>query len=543
MLRFNVFDFYIFIIHKLALSISPINRERFANEFQVKSEDLARKRGCRCQSQFGRAVILNQSKGFLWVVSHPIRVIRLIKLYHMTSNTSIVCYLIYLLILINLFIKASVHCFIIGSDTKLIKYSMEVYYPPMAPIAEPYIFNKLFFSLSLFCLFVRLGNLYKLIRLSIANEFYYQDLSITQVNYTFLASFHLSISEWIKLWRQMSNHQEKIKASPEDYIEHLDFEQKNSIKDHYNHLAQNDLLYRFSIVDFKECYKDSIIGDTEARIKRYRRWHFTTPLDRMSIKGLKICIFITAGGAVVVFYGFWITILSLLHSDLAYNFSKNYYSSITRVIYSIVAHYSRPFYLLRFIENTILIASQIPQMYDSFLIALDVCTMETRIMKVVEVLKFELEVYRDKSRRNVQKSELKSKIYCLADQNQDYKQSKRLASSTNRDSPEETRYEEEFNMRILHHIRLVRLLYLEFLSIKRNHSLLLNIIVLSNGIGMSCALSVMFTTDAIEVQIIVLMAFASCLFPTLSALFFCAQSERSVSYFEVWKNYQSLLII
>lgn len=525
------------MVHNVSLSVSPINRERFEVEFrrrnnqEIKNEDGIDKLPSRSNYIPLEGNIKRPSRDFFWAIRHPILVWRLVKSYHMISNTALAIYVLYLLILFHLCIKSLIHSLVTGTDRKLLKYFDDIYYPHMAGSApEPHLFNNLFLSFSIFCFCVRLGCLYKLIKLSIINEFYYSKLSITQANYSYLATFKLSISEWIKLWKELSNHQKSIYSSKSDFIKHLKF--THSTNREYIKLNQNDLLFRFNMVDFEECYSNTIIGDSKKRIEYYNNWHFNKPLDRMSVRSLMNTIIIAVLGQNLIIHGVALSIIGYIHLELSSSYSEDYMSqSITEIFASLVSHFSKPIPILRSIEVFTLIGSQVPQIFDSFLVALDVCTLESRTRKLREIFELELEIYRNKAT----KLALDYKNYKDNYQfNIDYSTTLIEGTPNERFDPSaliEIKHKQQFNMRILHNIKLVRLLYLEFLSIKENHSLTLNFIMLSSGIGMSFALSLMFACKTIAEMIMIIMAFACCLLPSLAGLIYCAKSERSVSWF------------
>lgn len=530
MFKFNIFAPGSFMWHKVTLSCSPIDRDRYEAELRERIDNtsynhpnsISKSNKIPTNRCLVDIKITNQPHmTIFWAILHPLRVIQLIKKYHLVGNTVVICYLTQIIMLLHLAVKMIIHTIITGTNRDTVAYFDSIYYPILTSNSnQPTLFNNLLTGMSIFCLSIRLRSFYKLIRNSILNAIQYEELSVTQLNLAYYSTFNLNIHEWLELWNFETKHKRFIESSHKRFINHLELNQ--SAMKQSTRLPLKDSMYYVNLLDYDECYASSVLKDTKRRQKLCKSWHVATPIDRLSLSGIKVMILTAVIGNVVVLFGFQIAIVALMYLEFSNKFSHKNNSGLSQTVNIVSTHFQKLSNLIRIVELLAITTSQILQIFDSIVIISDIHILKSRIEKLTKI--FEVELKKVRFIQDERNGYLKTTDYSKL--HQPITSLPRVSVSF-QDINENVR---NINVKTRYNAKLVRLIYLEFLNIKQNHSQLLDMIVIGNGICMSYALTLLFAFKTYADIILVLMTFASCLSPTVTALLYCAMLERKVGF-------------
>lgn len=525
MFKFNIFAPAIFMWHKVTLSCSPIDRDRYETELRgrmdnhqnsIPESNKVPPNRCLIDIKFTDQPHMT----IFWAILHPFRVIQLIKKYHLVGNTVVITYLTHIIMLLHLVVKMIIHTIITDVNRDTIEYFDSIYYPIITRNSnQPILFNNLLTGMSIFSLSIRLRSFYILVRNSIVNEIQYKELSITQLNFAHYATFNLTIYEWLELWNFQTNHKRFIESNGKRFVNHLELNQ--SAMKQSAHLSLKDAMYYVNLLDYDECYSKSVLNDTENRQKQCKPWHVATPIDRSSLSGIKLMIFVALVGVVVVLFAFYIVIFACMYLEFSKEFSYQNNFGWSQIVAIIPTHFQKISNLIRIIELLAIISSQVPQIFDSYVIISDIHILNSRIEKLTKIFEAGLEKYYERaSFIGDRRSDYNFKLY------QSMTSLPRISNSFHNNNESA----KNINVRTRYNAKLVRLIYLEFLNIKQNHSQLLNMIVIGNGICMSYAMTLLFAFTTYADIILILMTFGASLVPTVIALLYCAMLERAVSF-------------
>lgn len=538
--RFNPYESFLLIIHKVSFACSPIDKHRFLEEL----------RGRMQQSQLAKNVTREatlkelhdyqtKSLDYWWSkLAHPIELAFLIKRYHLVGYGFFLIFFGHLLILFHFTIKSFIHTFYTGRDVEKIKYFNTIYYPHLAGVLpEPYLFNNLFFALCVYYLSVRLLSAYHLIRNSIINSESYKEITMTQINYPVLTLCNLTLEQWIGLFWHVWSHDREARKHPAAWDAHLSFEP--FVQDQLDKLSRKDLMFHLNMVDFEECYKNFNVWDPRARKKRYQSWHCAPPVMRISTSLMGPSLVVTVVGITGALFALAFIIFGMIYIELRNAFQPNQEPSIGEVFGKWRIHLCDPLHLLRLLELFMLGVLQLPQQYDCIMAVIDKTILTSRANKLNLVMERELRLCNDWQSFNKQcstclkngadsrglanqadKSKKHGRQYLNAAQNQSFEsvctnKQHRVAEAA------------ELNRNIQRHVRLISLVYSEFLNTKRTHSALLNFVVVGNGIVMTYTMSLFFTVSGAPQLVILSVCFVAALVPAMDALISCALIERA----------------
>lgn len=515
MFTLNFFSPYILVLHKLSFSCSPIDKKRLKAEllkFDYYNEH--QKPPIHREKLFIET--LQHESYLLWSLRHPIQVIRLIKRYHMVGNATITLHLFLSSILIHLLIKSLI--FIYAGDDKLVlEYFESIYYPHTGGLSRnPTDFNTFNLGFILLFLSFRFRSFCKLIKQAIVNANGYKELHVPQLNLAYMTTFNFTLNQWLNLWKHASSHTKAIKNDKEKYKNHLKFDQQ--IYTQLSKCHTKHLVYYHNLIDFEECYADlEFIKGQERQLKEYRDWHTTYPIDRISLVDLRIIVSLLVFCSYSSIGGLFICFISFGYRDLSSPYPRDYMPTMGDLMRNIPKHCTSLIHLIRGFEVCFLFSCQLPQIYESIKVAFDVHLTTSRADKIVDIFRAHLKY----CQRRTNSINL-IKIYDKNLSNLSFS-----ANHSNRSLSYES--QREFRERILRDIGLARLVYLEFLNLKKNHTTFLNMLVLGSGICMSYTVSLaIIYIDAVEL-ILLLLTFISCLLPMIINLIFCARVEKTVS--------------
>lgn len=448
-------------------------------------------------------------KHLLWSLRHPIRAIELIKRYHLVGNVAITLYTIFNFILIHIFIKSIVQ-FNAGDDEKMLDYFESIYYPHIAGLSKhPTDYNTILLGFVIFFLCFRIKNLLRLIELAVINANTYEELHVPQLNLAYMTAFNLNISQWLGIWRQASNHAKAIKSSKTKYRNHLEFDEQihEQLSKSYNKYSG----YHYNLIDFQECYSGlEFIQDQNRKSKNYKLWHTSYPIDRQSLVDLKKTALFTILLTSSSFSGLLFFILATMYTDLARPFPENYSPNFYDLIGNIPKHWTQWLNIIRAFELLFIFFCQVSQIFESIKVAFDIHLTTSRAGKLVEIFRLHLETCR--------KQAIRARLVKIC---------KNSKSSREYQGGRKYDRKQQFNTRISRDVALTRLIYLEFLNLKKNHTASLNILVLGGSACMSYTVSLVMRFNNDTEIVLLYLTFISCLVPLIINLIACARVEKT----------------
>lgn len=541
----NPFRIFTVGAHLVCFSCSPLDAKRFRAEREgrverdfvenVSSNERLEHRDDYedYEEQIKEERVVQEN--WLYKFMHPLDLLKLIKRYHMAGNAFIFIFIFHLAALMHLTLKTWLHYIFIGRDHEQLKYFDSIYYPHLAGVfPEFYQFNTLFLVLSTYNLILRFWNAYVLIRRSIINEYRYKELSIDQVNMASMICADLTVEEWIKFWVSGVEHEKAVRNDAIIREAHLGF--NRNIQRRLRNSSQLDLMYYMNVIDFDECYSKIQFFNQLKLKKSYATWHCALPIPRIDLKTFRIGLVMGMISNIVLLITLVVCILGYVYFELNYANNPGYHEG---------AH-QQPTYgltglqLLRFLEVSLLILTQVPQHGDGGVFIMGATVLASRTRKLKQNMLRDLNMCLDglNSTMMKQTSNLaapptqyyfnRSSLRFHQHQEEGFEQENFVHDA----NPRQTRLHDRRNLndRIQRQVSLIRLIYLEFMDLKKNHTVYLNLLFISHGICISYIISLFFAISTESEIIILCSLLISSLIPISSALFISALVEQEVTF-------------
>lgn len=531
-MKFNIFDPYLFIIHKITFYCPPINRRRFRREFRERYKlDQERKwaetgflnRTCTCQS--GQS---DQSKNVepFSTISHLKKIHKSILDYYSISNVYLIVLLLHTLSLFHLLIKSTIHTLYAGSDREKIKYFESIYYPHIAGTASrPYIFNHIIIGYTLYLIIIKLFRFRTIIEVALNNRDKYTDLRVCQLNSLYLATFYLSLKDWLAFFKYINKHENCTHLDEKIRLKHLEF--NKSIQQVVSKMNDNDAMFFVNAIDFEKCYENSVLPKCIEKRKLYEDWHFPYPTPRLSLHGVRDVMLVAVLGTLNMIVGVTITGVLFAYMELKTEFPADYSPSFIELIYVVPNHSLKLITWIRVTELSIVFSSQILAVYDLTCVFLDIHTIRSRAHKMVKVFENHIDFFQNQAsnwKAQLEVPRQKQPIYLYIEKNSN----SNLSSCSSKKAL--SNHYAEFNKQIRHDIVLVRLLHHELLNARKHHEEFFNMFIIGGSISIAFLTPIILSTHlSIEkvLQSTILMTF---LIPIMAILFFCTKTERMVSF-------------
>lgn len=514
-------------MHRVTMYCPPINHERFKREYKSRYKLLGDEEKQRRQSteydQFDK-ISLETGSRLLSFLSRSIKTYKSIKSYHMIGNINMVLQILHVLILFHLFIKSIIYLVVPNgnNDREIMKHLDSIYYPHIAVTSSrPYVLIYLVFGLSSFCLLIKIIRIRNVIDISLKNADQYTDLKVSQVNNSYLATFNLTFKEWIILWKYINKHDEYYHSKKAIYLDHLKF--NSEVQQKLPILADRDALFYVNPIDYEKCYLDlNILADYENRVKRYKNWHVPLPIDRTSLLGLREILIAAFLGSIFSYIGVSLALIGMIYLELRSDFPYDYLPSIEELLKVLPLHWFNLVNSIRTFESFILITTQVLNTYDIVCANMDVHTITSRLHKMVLIFKNHLEFAQNQTELNSKGSKSNEKVE---------KRRQILTLAYNEKNIDSNSLYSAYNKRIERDIASVRLIYYEFINIKKYHTEYFNLFVLGGGICAAYTIPVFMSNPISAESLILIPALMSSMLPMISILLHCARMERTVSCF------------
>lgn len=482
---------------------------------------------------------LVETERWYWKLLHPIELFGLIKRYHMTGNTATILFFCHLLFLVHVTIKSILHTFLAGNDRQKIDYFNSIYYPHMAGwLPEPYLFNNLFLALCLQTLCIRFISAYNLVRSSIINADTYKELKISQLCLPVITMYHLTLKDWGKLLKHSVTHRIEVRRDPKLRAAHFKFSEQSQSQLEY--LPTKDLLFYMNMIDHDECYRPLNIFKMSNRRSIYKMWHCAPPTLRTSLEAIRDGASLGFIAGLIAVAGFATTFIGVVFYELRSSFPPDAQVSNWEVFASCLDHLSKPMHCQRLFELFMLVALQSPVQCDSVLVTLQLLMLISRANKLRRVIENEASLKNDniltkqfslskgaeKSPTNSGNKSLNS-YHCFIKTPTNNQKDHGIFE--NNETVNMYKMRSEFNKKIEHYVVLVRLIYLEFNTIRKSESLFLNLLVIGNAICITYTVALLFSIKSTGEAIILGAVLVNAIIPTIDSLVMCAGAERSVS--------------
>lgn len=522
----NFFEYFIFLIHQVCFYTSPIDTDRLQSESKARQQiginELPRSNN--------PAEPQDLKTHWSRMLLHPLKLIPLIKRYHKVNSWFFLIFTTHFLILIHFTVKAIVYTFYVGKNEEKITYFNSIYYPPLAgSIPAPHVFNYVFVALSINCLCFRLLSAHRLIKNSIINAGNYKKLYAPQLNLASFTLFQLPVREWIALVRNAFEHRKKIHEDPAAWRAHLEY--SPLIHQQLDRFRHRDLLFQLNVLDYEECYKNVDCFKLNKRKERYKTWHHPVPLMRFSAT-------LTGFGIIVAFHGIILAIfisvgvfVGTLYLELRSSFASGQETGLLEVFSIWKSHLVDPLHLLRMFEINMLYTIQLPEQFDCFMSIFDNFVLTSRANKLIDVFKDDLNLCRQMNLSHNCHHRCLSydETVFLSDEKLLFRKQNKLAQNKNNCVHCQVRKRDlsNLNRRIQHHVRLASLVHSEFLNLRETLSMMLNLNIIGNGIGMVYVLSSYWNVSTIPHWVVLTVSFLICIVAAISALISCARIEKA----------------
>lgn len=530
--RINFYEPFVFMAHCVSFTVTPVNSERFKAEY----EDRKRKSSKNFRVSSGNYLEVrdeidryNKSElDFWWIFTHPTDAMKMFKEYHMTSYKAMFFYAIHTLICLHLTVKSILHSFLTGADQEKIKYFDSLYYPYLAGASyEPIFLNNVFLAISLSALIFRLRCAFLVMRNALINSDHYDDIQISQVNFSSITASSLYLSEWFSFWKNAGKHNRIVDQNPKLREKYTKFKLKLK---QIERLPLIDSMYYINLFDYEEHYEQfDRLGyfQDENRPQRYKLWHCAQHYARVSTNIARFALITLLLCMIILLITVTVSVFGMTYLELRSSYPRYYQVSILEVFSNWRKHFSNFSHIVRFFELIVLVFIQIPTQFDAAVVFFDSTILILKTRRLIDNYRYDFDYCRLQSHiRN---------IYIHLNQ------SNRL-SEDNPETPIHISYRgsivnkatnkesKELNIRIRYLTQLSALVYLEFLNIKKAHTNYLNLLVIVCFVSLSYSLSLILILRSTAELTILAAIVVFLLVPMTSILVFCAAVERSVSY-------------
>lgn len=563
----NPFRIFLTGAHLVSFCYSPLDDKRLKAEYNDRVDrDFVRNVKFEVHStanenddcENNEEILRPQIDWLKSIINLP-NLIRLIKRYHMAGNLFIFLAVFHILVLFHLSIKCLLHSILVGRDHNRMEYFDTIYYPHLTAVYPEFQqFNTLFLFIASYNLVLRLCYAYKLIRRSIINEHTYKEVSIDQVTIACVTVYDATIKNWIKFWSYSIEHEKKVKLNPNVMVNHLKFNQ--NIHRRVKTSSQFDLLYRMNAIDFDECYA-SCSNIFEGRHKKaFKQWHCPSPVMRFDLNIVRYGFVAIIIANIILVVTVTTCIIGYIYLEVANLTAHNEQHRQVKVVVVVEEEQQQLlrsskwtflglelFRLLRIVEVSLFVLIQVPQHASGVLFIISALALISRNKKLRLNMQRDLDICLDSLKSSIMIAELPSRLsiqplnfshdfrepikFSQSEQSfTDYRSSKQNYEIFEMGLGQARLHDRRnLNDRIQRQVNLIRLIYLEFLDLKKNNNVYLNILFISQGVCISYILSLFFAVESKAELVLLGGLILSGMLPVCSTLFTSAWIEQEVS--------------
>lgn len=517
-----MFTVVVFLAHKISYSCSPLikslvdldlefDRRRAAANYHTFYPDDLDLESHRVEASFWPSL------------KRPAQLLNLIKRYHDAGNMFFVFAFAQIISLAYLGFKSIFQAIVIGHDKRKAKYYASSWFPRMfESYPDPENFYALAIIICTYYLLLRLLCLRRLVLGAIINKNGYKRLTITQTNMPVAGVYNMPAKAWFDLVKLTLSHKHLCNTNAEVRKLHLTFDP--SCRDKLMRYSQKQLTYYTNAIDFNACFGELIKEmDVEHRSEWSSNWHISQSTCYVDPHELGILIMLQAVGFFALFS---VTpVLMVLH--LYYEISRltpdpdtASYADVFKTIPSFLTSLNA---LIKFFDVTLNIFVQIPNQIEAAIIYWDLAVLISRTRKVGEALREDLSMCTTRPhegdwRQTHEESDAHGTQWAIgADCEHDHHFTMGHAER------------KTLNESIEMHVRLAQMLNIEFIDLKRSHTLYLNLLFVGCGFCISVCISLIFVVKSNLMIFILASLVVSCSVPLVGVVLFCVVAELMVS--------------
>jgi len=529
----NLFELVIFMVHDVTFSCSPINKNRFKREFEKRISSSVKK--CQLEGKIvgTRSEDRLEGESSTWrLIFRPFVLMKLVKRYHISGNTFVFLSLLHLLLMLHISIKALFHSILTGSDPKRQESFNNSLYPAIfGAFPEPNLFNNLILVVCVQNFSIRVLKVYQLIRGAIVNSKTYKEVRISQINLSYMNLFETKIGDLVTFFGQSIQHDRAIEGDPE--TQELHYKIGDEVASMIAHSSIKDLMYYSTLIDFEDCFAILKRPLKLQPVKAKRRlWHTARPLHRVDVGGVRNMMLASVSGLTTTFVSSLVFIFAYSHYELSNASSHDASKTIGQV-----GPPSNYVSMIRITEVCGLVFLQVTTQFDAVVIYIDTFAFIYRARKLIGIMRRELNFFRELGRLKLGlpgSGTIQSpfKFRSLHPPSNDFLSAPRGQSAENKCFLVTEKWAADvsnLNSRLRQLVTMSRLLQLEFLDIRRTHSVYINITLIGAEVCTSYIISLIFSVGTTCERILLVISMMSCIIPSLCLLFACTLIERTVS--------------
>lgn len=521
-----MFTVVVFLAHKISYSFSPLIKSTVESELKAESKSP--------DEIFLSELERYKVEGSFWqYLTRPIELLNLIKRYHDIGNLFFVVAFAQIMSLAYLGFKSIFHAMVIGQDKQKANHYASSWFPRiLESYPNPENFYALLIIICTYYFLLRLLCLRRLVLGSIINKQGYRRLTITQTNLPCAGAYNLPGKAWIDLIKLTLTHRRLCNNNQGIKEKHLAFDK--SCKDKLMRCSKKELIYYTNVIDFNSCFGEFMEEMAhDHRSKWAANWHIAQPSCYLDPHELGILILLQISGLSLLFG--LISVLIILHlfyevSRLTPDPDEATYADILKTIPCFMTNLNA---IIKFSDVTLNMLVQIPNHIEAAIIYLDMVILISRTRKVSDALKADLDLCETRaySCSNINKKsqlvpEYRSYTSTESNPNQDSLRNNHTRHGSGHMSISERK---TLNESIELHVILAQMVNLEFIDLKRSHTLYLNLLFVGCGFCISVCISLIFVVKSNLVIYILISLVISCSVPLIGAVLFCVTSELTVS--------------
>lgn len=561
--KFNVFLPAIFIAQHFCFTISPVL------SIQTSLESLeVDHRGQREPDRSPPSGSLdNECVRVDWsLLLKPRELFRAVKKYHGVGNLFAVSVILHSSILFYLLAKCCFHAVYTKQNKQYAIYiEANNYFPRIfESYPESHLLYNLTIALSLYCSFLKVINLYRLIRNSILNKDGYRQISVTQVDAGSLTMPNCSFSQWLALIRDGLRHGRECQVDFDTLASHLHLSKhrleptttssKLDLRCLSSRASKMRRLYDVNLIDFKKCYeKHEHLFKPEDRANYLSNWHCSEPIHRLDFYHWAIISLIFFSSVSLVFFFSIGIIISIYYMELSAAIQENEgrqaVIGLLEAFRFVPTYLSQPWRLIRLMDIFLVIYAEIPAIIDAQAYDWSAQIVASRAGKLGSILtemrKFCLDY--ETIRYGLANPDLALplaylKIRCLSRYSLLFQEDKQTSMNQLLDEGHfKSLIRPKLNEAIKESMHLAGHLHAEFLDLKRVYSTYLTAMITYAALGTAFCISLLLEARSLPICFLLIAMGTCAAVPAIYNLIYSVLVERGVginiyiyTYIYIW---------
>lgn len=510
-LRINSLTGFVFLVHTFSYSVSPMIKELVELDRQKENSN---NKLSGLSIPYSLAETYQDYKdddSVRHYLKRPLELVKLIKRYHGVGNIFFVIAFLHASLLTYLGSKAFFQVLVIGDDKELAKYYSSIWYPRLLDnYPNPESFYNLCLMYLAYYVSFRYLCIYRLVTNAVLNRNGYKHITVSQANFSIAGLYNWSMREWVLYIKTAYKHAHLCATDENVKKAHLCFDTVDNEK--LCRYSRRELIYYNNPIDFTRCYGE-MTGAHAHPNNWAKKWYTPKYNCRHDLTDSSRFFTLHLSGAAILLA--LVPIVCLV--TLIFDMSKLLPDPERATIYEIIAVFpefiTNPSAVIKYLDVLCAILVQFPNHIEAGRIYWDVLVMVSRTRKVYEALTEDLNfcVNRSNEYKRINFRNYDSLDFAF----DNIKGTEKAA----------------LNKSIDLHVRLVQVLNIEFMDLKREHTLYLNLLFVGNGLCISVCISLILSAQSFIVTILMGGLALSCFFPIVAIIVCCIKCELDVSTF------------